>query len=73
MAKLNVEPITAFPDGSVLVVSTQYAGDTNFRCQLYVSTQGDEDKLNLRMVSAYSMEASTCREAQEQAYVYAML
>lgn len=71
MAKTNVEPMTAFPDGSVLLVSTKYIGDARFRCELYVSTQGNEEMLKLRVVSA-CVEAPTCIEAQEKAYAYAL-
>jgi hypothetical protein len=72
MAKMNIDPVITFQDGSRLLVSTQYIGDANFKCELYVSTQCDENKLELRIVSPYSMEATTCREAQEKAYVHAV-
>jgi hypothetical protein len=72
MAPMNIEPMTTFRDGSLLLLSTQYVGDANFRCELYVSTTGYKEQADLRMVSGYSVEASTCREAQERAYVYAV-
>jgi hypothetical protein len=80
MAKMNIDPVMTFQDGSRLLISTKYIGDANFKCELYVSTrcddnvstQCDEKKLELRMVSPYSIEASTCREAQEKAYFHAV-
>lgn len=72
MAKLNIDPVMTFQDGSFLLVSTKYIGDANFKCDLYVSTQCDENKLELRIVSPYSIEAATCREAQEKAYFHAL-
>ena len=72
MAKMNIDPVMTFQDGSRLLVSTKYIGDANFKCELYVSTQCDENKLELRIVSPYSIEATTCREAQEKAYVHAV-
>lgn len=72
MAKMNIDPVMTFQDGSRLLVSTKYIGDANFKCELYVSTHCDENKLELRMVSPYSIEATTCREAQEKAYFHAV-
>jgi hypothetical protein len=74
MAKMNIDPVMTFQDGSRLLVSTKYIGDANFRCELYVSTtlNCDENTLDLRMVSPYSIEAGTCREAQEKAYSHAL-
>ena len=74
MAKLNIDPVMTFQDGSRLLVSTKYIEDANFRCELYVSTtlNCDENSLDLRMVSPYSIEAGTCREAQEKAYAHAL-
>ncbi len=70
MGKLNVEPITTFPDGSRLLVSTQYSKEGGFSCELYVAGPGDEGRLDLRAVS-HHFEASTCFQAQESAYGYA--
>jgi hypothetical protein len=72
MAKMNIDPMMTFQDGSFLLISTKYIGDANFKCELYVSTQCDENKVDLRMVSPYSIEAATCREAQEKAYSHAL-
>lgn len=70
MSKMNVEPLTTFPDGKQLLVSTQYSGEDSFMCELYVSTPCEKDKLDLRVVSNH-LEAPTCRQAQEIAYSYA--
>ncbi|HJU05857.1 MAG TPA: hypothetical protein VJ692_11970 [Nitrospiraceae bacterium] len=72
MAKMNVDPMTTFQDGSRLLLSTQYVGEANFKCELYVSAGLGREEADLRLVSGYAFEAATCREAQEQAYVYAM-
>ncbi|MGH7230963.1 MAG: hypothetical protein ACREJU_06325 [Nitrospiraceae bacterium] len=69
---MNVDPMTTFQDGSRLILSTQYVGEANFRCELYVSTGCNREQMELRLVSGYAFEAATCREAQEQAYVYAL-
>jgi len=73
MAHMNVAPMTTFSDGSTLLVSTRYMGDTNFRCELYVSSVGRQaDQSTLQLACAYRFEAPTCFLAQEQAYTYAM-
>ncbi len=68
---ITLEPLTTFPDGSQLVVSTKYSGGGSFTCELYQSVSRDKGKLNLRAVSD-RLEAPTCREAQEIAYGCAM-
>jgi hypothetical protein len=70
MSKMNVESITTFLDGSQLVLSTRYSGDTSFMCTLYVSSLCGAGKNDLRVVSD-QFEAPTCREAQDSAYSYA--
>lgn len=70
MGKLNVDPITTFPDGSHLLISTEYSKDGSFTCGLYVATVGEEERLHLRMVTEH-LAASTCLEAQQLAYGYA--
>ncbi|MEK6526544.1 MAG: hypothetical protein AABZ22_06705 [Nitrospirota bacterium] len=67
MGKLNVDPLATFPDGSQLLVSTQYSREGSFTCELYVSSPGEEGSIGLRVVSNHC-EASTCLEAQEIAY-----
>lgn len=69
MGKMNVEPMVTFHDGSQLLVSTQYAGEGRFACELYHSLIGT-DKGTLRVVSDH-LEASTCSQAQNIAYGYA--
>ena len=72
MAKMNVEPMATFQDGSRLILSTQYVGEASFRCELYVSSGCDREQMDLRQVAGYAIEAPTCREAQERAYVHAL-
>jgi hypothetical protein len=67
MARLNVEPMVTFADGSQLLVSTQYSRDGSFSCELFLSVPCTTEKLDLRAVSAH-LEAPTCREAQEFAF-----
>jgi hypothetical protein len=70
MSRTNVEPMATFGDGSELIVSTTRAGDEGFRCELYVS-RDYEERLECRVAPA-CVEARTCLEAQERAYLYAM-
>lgn len=70
MGKMNVDPIAVFPDGSQLLVSTQYSKEGSFICNLYMVSPGDKDRLDLRVVSNH-LEASTCLRAQEIAYSHA--
>lgn len=70
MAKLNVDPITTFPDGSQLLISTQYSKERSFSCGLYVASTNEEERLDIRMVTD-DLVASTCLEAQQLAYGYA--
>jgi hypothetical protein len=73
MARTNVEPMATFTDGSALLISTNYLGESVFRCELYLSPlQKVDDSLQLRMISHYLLEARTCLEAQEKAYLCAM-
>ena len=70
MAKLNVEPLATFGDGSQLLVSTQPSGEGRFSCGLYLASPGREGHVDLRVVSN-QFEAATCLEAQTIAYSYA--
>ncbi len=70
MAKLNVDPITTFPDGSQLLISTQCSKEGSFTCGLYVATTDGKERLDLRMVTDH-LAASTCLEAQQLAFGYA--
>lgn len=67
---ITLDPLTTFSDGSQLVVSTQYAGEGRFSCELYQSVRRGRDKLDLRAVSD-RLEGATCGEAQDIAYSYA--
>ncbi len=71
MGTLNVDPITTFPDGSRLLVSTHYSKEGSFSCELYVARPGVEGQVDLRVVSHHHLGASTCLQAQEVAYGYA--
>ena len=68
---MNVEPMTIFQDGSRLILSTQYVGEANFRCELFMSS-GYGRGVELKPVSGCAFEAPTCREAQERAYTHAI-
>lgn len=67
MGKMNVDPLTTFSDGSQLLVSTRSSREGRFSCELYVSSPGEKESVNLRVVSNH-YEASTCLEAQGIAY-----
>lgn len=70
MAKLNVDPLTTFSDGSQLLISTQWSKEGTFTCGLYVASTRDEERLDFRMVTDH-LAAATCLEAQQLAYGYA--
>ena len=70
MGQNQADPLTTFPDGSQLVVSTRYSGDGRFQCTLYVSVARASEGFDLRAVSDF-LEGSTCQQAQERAYRYA--
>jgi hypothetical protein len=66
MNKMNVDPMITFSDGSQLLVSTQYAGEGRFTCELYLSKPGRSGKggWDLQTLSD-RLEAPTCRQAQD--------
>ncbi len=70
MIRPNLNPIARFQDGSQVYVSTTYRGERMFACQLYLGPLSRESA-ELRPISE-PFEASTCREAQETAYRYAI-
>ena len=75
MGKMNADPLATLPDGSQLLVSTQYSRERHFTCELYVSSPGvsspgEEGSIDLRVISNHC-DAPTCLEAQEIAYSYA--
>lgn len=70
MGKLNIDPLATFDDGSELLVSTEFLGEAGFSCALYIAAPSKRDKLDLRVLSA-QLEARTCREAHENAFLHA--
>lgn len=70
MKRMNVEPMATFPDGSQLLISTQYSREGGFACELYLFVPREMEGSDLRVASD-RVEAATCREAQQQAYGYA--
>lgn len=59
--------ILTLPDGSQLLVSTQYFGESEFACELYLLRSRCRGFSDLQAVSKV-LNAKTCREAQEKAY-----
>ena len=70
MGKLNADPIVTFPGGERLLVSTTYRGEGQFVCELYMAGVGQQERMDLRVVSSLP-EAPTCRQAQASAYAQA--
>ncbi|MER3423771.1 MAG: hypothetical protein C4293_11625 [Nitrospiraceae bacterium] len=64
---MNAAPILTLPDGSQLLVSTQYFGESEFACELYLLNYRCKDLSDLQLVSKL-LDAQTCREAQAKAY-----
>jgi hypothetical protein len=71
MGRLNVDPLFTFPDGSHLVISTQYSKEGNFSCALYNLLISADDRAAYRIVSTH-LEADTCLRAQGYAYEHAV-
>jgi len=71
MARMNLDRLMTFPDGSHLVVSTQCSKAGDFSCALYAATLTLDDAAHFRMISNH-LEASTCLAAQEHAYSHAV-
>jgi hypothetical protein len=70
MSRSNLDPLMTFPDGSCLVVSTQRSKDGDFSCALYTAVIAADDSAAFRIISSH-LQASTCLEAQENAYGHA--
>ncbi|MFO0706349.1 MAG: hypothetical protein U0412_05810 [Nitrospira sp.] len=70
MARLNLDPLLTFPDGSHLVVSTECSKDGEFSCTLYNAAVTAHDETAFRMISNH-MGSPTCLGAQEHAYHHA--
>ena len=68
MARLNLEPLITFTDGSHLVISTECSKEGEFSCALYRAVVDLDDRAAFQVVSNYLLSASTCLSAQEQAY-----
>lgn len=62
MARLNMDPLLVFPDGSQLVVSTTFSGEGYFTCELFLlrfrfDGQGEFDSVSGHMQRSSSMDA----------------
>ena len=71
MGRLNIDPLFTFPDGSHLVISTQYSKAGSFSCALYTVLSSSDDRTLYRIVSSH-LEAETCLGAQGYAYDHAI-
>jgi hypothetical protein len=71
MHRINLEPLTTFPDGSHLVVSTHYSKDGGFSCALYTVIISADDGAAFRIISTH-LAAATCLGAQVHAYDHAV-
>ncbi len=67
MARINLDPLITFPDGSQLVVSTKHSGEGIFVCELFVARREFNSQWELDSVSAH-LEAPSTKEAQDSAY-----
>ncbi|HWG96718.1 MAG TPA: hypothetical protein VN647_06510 [Nitrospira sp.] len=71
MSRINLDPLLTFPDGSHLVISTQFSAGEDFSCALYSAVVGNDDCVTFRVISNH-FTASTCMSVQESAYNYAL-
>lgn len=71
MSRINLDPLLTFPDGSHLVISTQYSAGEDFFCALYSALVGNDGSVTFRVISS-QFAASTCLSVQESAYNYAV-
>lgn len=71
MSRINLDPLLTHSDGSYLVISTQYSVSGDFSCALYRAVVGKDDCAAFQVVSNH-FAASTCINAQESAYGYAL-
>ena len=67
MARLNLDPLIIFSDGSQLVVSTRHSEEGFFTCELFVARSGNDGRWEVISVSAH-MQGPTTMEAQDFAY-----
>jgi hypothetical protein len=71
MSRLNLEPVMTFSDGSYLAISTECSKDGEFTCSVY-NVVVTADHMAFRNIATHALFASTCLNAQEQAYSYAV-
>ncbi len=71
MSRINLDPLLTFPDGSHLVISTQYSAGEEFSCALFSAVVGNDDRVSFHVISNQFV-ASTCLSVQESAYHYAL-
>jgi hypothetical protein len=71
MSRINLDPLMTFPDGSLLVISTQCSKEGDFSCALYSAVVEEDDRAAFQAISNH-LSASTCLSAQEHAYSYAV-
>jgi len=67
MARLNLDPLVTFSDGSHLVVSTEHSGDGLFTCELFVVRSSYDGRLIFVSVSML-MRRTSSMGAQDCAY-----
>jgi hypothetical protein len=67
MARINLDPLLTFSDGSQLVVSTQHSGEGNFVCELFVARSGHNSQWEIDSVSSH-LQGPSSMEAQDFAY-----
>ncbi len=67
MARLNLDPLIKFPDGSQLVVSTQSSGEGYFTCELFVTRSRYDGRGEFDSVSGH-MQRPSSMDAQDFAY-----
>lgn len=67
MSPFSTDPITTLPDGSQILISTNYSKENGFICELYMANPDRQGQMNFKAVSGH-FYGSTCLEAQEFAY-----
>lgn len=71
MSRSNLDPLMTFPDGSYLLVSTQRSREGDFSCALYTAVIAADESAAFQIISSH-LQASTCLEAQNNAYGHAV-
>lgn len=67
MARLNLDPLIKFSDGSQLVVSTQASGEGYFCCELFILRSRYDGQLEFDSVSG-QMQRPSSMDAQDFAF-----